>query len=164
MIRLGSGDLLSADVDALVNAVNIRGVMGAGIAAQFKLAFPDYFTAYRDACERGDLRMGRMWVYSPPTTEHARPRYLISFPTKDHWRDRSHLHDIETGIVDLRQQIISRQLASIALPALGCGRGGLRWPEVRPVIEAGLDGLDADVVVFPPMTTAPSSRRSRQPS
>ena len=144
-----SGDLLSADAEALVNTVNCVGVMGKGIALQFKKAFPDNFKDYTRACERKEVRPGEMFV-----TERLddNPRYIINFPTKRHWRARSRLSDVESGLTALADQIRRREIHSIAMPALGCGHGGLEWGEVRSLIERMLGGLSADVriVVFEP--------------
>ena len=144
-----SGDLLSADAEALVNTVNCVGVMGKGIALQFKKAFPDNFKDYTRACERKEVRPGEMFV-----TERLddNPRYIINFPTKRHWRTRSRLSDVESGLTALADQIRRREIHSIAMPALGCGHGGLEWGEVRSLIERMLGGLSADVriVVFEP--------------
>ena len=148
-----TGDLLSADAEALVNTVNCVGVMGKGIALQFKKAFPDNFKNYSIACERKQVRPGEMFV-----TEQfvGSPRYIINFPTKRHWRARSRLSDVESGLTALADQIRKRDIRSIAMPALGCGHGGLEWEEVRSLIERELGELSGDVriVVFEPEGTS----------
>jgi O-acetyl-ADP-ribose deacetylase (regulator of RNase III) len=133
MIEEGRGNLLSADVDALVNTVNTLGVMGKGIALQFKRAFPANYRAYREACARGDVRLGRMFVFD--TGVLGPRRYIVNFPTKEHWRSRSRLDDIRTGLDALVREVAERGITSIAIPALGCGNGGLAWADVRPLIE-----------------------------
>lgn len=149
MIRYMQGDILQAEAEALVNTVNCVGVMGQGIALQFKKAFPDNYKAYREACRRGEVRPGRMFVYK--TTGLAQPRYIINFPTKRHWRGRSRLEDIEAGLAALVDEIRSRNIRSVALPPLGCGLGGLNWNQVRPRIEHALEALpDIDVQLFEP--------------
>ncbi len=158
MIEAVHGDLLTADVDALVNTVNTEGIMGKGVALQFKRAFPANYEAYRVACSRDEVTIGRMFV-----TETGRldgPRLIINFPTKRHWRSKSRLEDIEAGLVDLRQVLRDRDVTSVALPALGCGLGGLQWADVEPLIIAALADLDVLVRVFPPQD-APSPREMR---
>jgi O-acetyl-ADP-ribose deacetylase (regulator of RNase III) len=149
------GNLLEADVDALVNTVNTKGVMGKGIALQFKRAFPDNYKAYRAACEAGDVQLGRMFVTAEGLIS---PRLIINFPTKGHWKSRSRLGDIEAGLQDLRRVVADYDIKSLALPPLGCGLGGLAWADVRPLIEAALGDLPVDAIVFEP-GGAPSPER-----
>jgi O-acetyl-ADP-ribose deacetylase (regulator of RNase III) len=148
MIRQAHGNLLDAEVDAVVNTVNTVGVMGKGIALQFKNAYPANFKAYRDACARGDVRVGRMFVFD--AGQLVRPRWIINFPTKQHWKSRSRLTDIETGLDDLRRVLSELDIRSVAVPPLGCGNGGLDWADVRPLIDKQLGGLDVDVLIYPP--------------
>ncbi|MFD4674214.1 macro domain-containing protein [Lentzea sp. NPDC058450] len=147
MMRLviveGSGDLLDADVEALVNAVNCVGVMGKGLALQFKQRHPAYFASYAAACAAGEVQLGRVHVVSLD-------RCFISFPTKKHFRSRSRLSDVAAGLDDLARVIGSSGLRSVAVPALGCGLGGLAWSDVEPLIAAKLGPLDATVVVYAP--------------
>ncbi|MDY7106778.1 MAG: macro domain-containing protein [Actinomycetota bacterium] len=144
----GSGNLLAADVDALVNTVNTVGVMGKGIALQFKRAYPEMFRAYERACRDGDVQLGQMFVFD--AGQLVRPRWIINFPTKKHWRSRSKLSDIAAGLDELRRTIEKLDLSSIAVPPLGCGNGGLDWSDVGPLILEKLDGVDAEVRVFAP--------------
>ena len=148
MVEVVTGDLLEADVDAIVNAVNTKGVMGKGIALQFRQAFPENYAAYRAACKAGDVRLGTMFVV--PTARPGRPRFIVNFPTKAHWKSRSRLADIEAGLRDLRRVIDEYEIESIALPALGCGLGGLDWADVRPLIEAALEDLPVRALAFEP--------------
>jgi O-acetyl-ADP-ribose deacetylase (regulator of RNase III) len=155
MIEFGEGNLLTADVDALVNTVNTVGVMGRGVALQFKQAYPANFTAYKRACDNGELRLGHMFVW-----DSHRPgprRYIINFPTKGHWRSQSRLEDIETGLRDLVRQVTALGITSIALPALGCGNGGLRWDDVLPRIQETFDSLSIRTVVYPPAGAPPAA-------
>jgi O-acetyl-ADP-ribose deacetylase (regulator of RNase III) len=152
MIREKQGNLLAADVDAIVNTVNTVGVMGKGVALQFKQAFPDNYRAYERACKRHEVRIGHMFVFA--TGRMTSPRYIVNFPTKEHWRSRSRLSDIEDGLQDLRKVIAEYRIGSIAVPALGCGNGGLDWREVYPRIGEALSDLkDVDVVIYPPRQT-----------
>lgn len=139
MVELTTGNLLEADVEALVNTVNTEGVMGKGIALQFSKKFPDMVEAYKKACKSGEVQLGRMHVFE--RDDMLNPRYIINFPTKGHWRSRSRIEDIQRGLVALRDVIIKREIRSIAIPPLGCGNGGLRWEVVRPAIEAALGSL-----------------------
>lgn len=149
MIIFTKGNLLEANADALVNTVNIVGVMGKGVALMFKEAFPENFKAYEAACKRGEVQVGRMFV-----TERQQligPKWIINFPTKKHWRHPSKIEWIEEGLMDLKQVISAKKIRSIALPPLGSGNGGLDWQQVRPKIEATLGSLDeVEVIVYEP--------------
>jgi O-acetyl-ADP-ribose deacetylase (regulator of RNase III) len=149
MIEYTNGNLLEADVEALVNTVNTVGVMGKGIALMFKEAFPENFAAYEDACKRHQVITGRMFVTERDAL--LGPRWIINFPTKQHWRAKTRMEWIESGLEDLVRVIRERDIRSIALPPLGCGNGGLAWDKVRPRIDAALGELDdIRVLVFEP--------------
>ncbi len=157
MIEYKTGDILTQDAEALVNTVNCVGVMGRGIALQFKNAFPDNFSAYEKACRRGEVRPGHMLVFE--TGRLTNPRYIINFPTKRHWRGRSRLSDIESGLAALIGEVRARGIQSIAIPPLGSGLGGLHWPDVRSRIEEAANGLtDVRVVVFEPAASPRDGR------
>ena len=147
MIEYKTGDLFKEDVEALVNSVNCVGIMGRGIALQFKKAFPENFKAYAEACKRTEVQPGRMFVFE--TGELANPHYIINFPTKRHWRGKSRMEDIESGIEALASEVKERNIRSIALPPLGSDLGGLNWADVRSRIAKALQGLeDVAVIVF----------------
>lgn len=149
MIEYKTGNLIREDADALVNTVNCVGVMGRGIALQFKKAFPQNFKAYAAACQNKELQPGRMFVFD--TGQLTPPRYIINFPTKRHWRGKSRMEDIKAGLEDLVLRIREHGIQSIALPPLGSGLGGLEWPEVKVEIEEALAPLeDVRVLVFEP--------------
>jgi len=149
MIKFMSGDLLRANVEALVNTVNTVGVMGKGIALQFKQAFPANFAAYEKAAKREEIIPGKMHVFE--TGQFTNPRYIINFPTKRHWRGKARLEDIEAGLQDLIHVIREMQIRSIAIPPLGCGFGGLDWNEVRPIILAALEQVpDVETWLYAP--------------
>lgn len=133
------GNLLEADVEALVNTVNTVGVMGKGIALQFRQTFPDNYAAYQTACKRGEVQPGAMFVTE--TGALTNPRYIINFPTKRDWRAKSKMEDIEAGLAALVAVVRELGIGSIAVPPLGCGNGGLHWNEVRPRIEAAFAEL-----------------------
>jgi O-acetyl-ADP-ribose deacetylase (regulator of RNase III) len=166
MIEFKSGDLLAEPAEALVNTVNCVGVMGRGVALQFRKAWPANFRAYAAACEREEVQPGRMFVFD--TGDLTPPRYIINFPTTRHWRGKSRMEDIEAGLAGLVTEIERRRIRSIALPPLGAGLGGLPWDEVRQRIENALGALnDVAVVVFEPRgepsmsTTAGATARLR---
>lgn len=149
MIHESNGDLLAAEVDALVNTVNCVGVMGKGLALQFKRTYPANFTAYEAACKRNEVVLGKMYVV--PTNAISGPKWIINFPTKGHWKAKSKLSDIREGLDDLVRVIADLGIKSIAVPPLGAGNGGLDWPDVAPLIRAALDDLPGlDVMLFEP--------------
>ena len=149
MIEYKTGDLLNEDTEAIVNTVNCVGVMGRGIALQFKQAFPENFKAYAAACKRQEVKPGRMFVFN--LNRLTNPRYIINFPTKRHWRGKSRLEDIETGLQDLLRVMKEKDIHSIALPPLGAGLGELNWKEAKTRIESALDSLkNIRVIVFEP--------------
>ncbi|MDG9757604.1 macro domain-containing protein [Pseudomonas sediminis] len=149
MIEFTSGDILRDDSEAIINTVNCVGVMGRGIALQFKNMWPENFKAYEAACKREEVQPGRMFVFD--TNQLTSPRYIINFPTKRHWRGKSRLQDIDAGLSALVAEIHRRGIRSIAIPPLGSGLGGLDWAEVRPRIEAAMADLpDVRVRVYEP--------------
>ncbi len=134
-----TGNLLEADTEVLVNTVNTVGVMGKGIALQFRKAFPDNYKAYRKACEKGEVVPGKMFVFE--TGQLTGPRLIVNFPTKRHWRAKTRVVDVEDGLVDLVRVIQREDVRSIAIPPLGCGNGGLQWFVVKPIIEGALGSM-----------------------
>lgn len=149
MIELVKGNLLAADVEALVNTVNCVGHMGKGIALQFKKAFPDNFSAYSAACRAGQVKPGAMFVFE--TRRLDNPKYIINFPTKRHWKGKSRMEDILAGLKALAEEIRRRKITSIAVPPLGCGLGGLDWNEVRPSMVRSLQDFPGlHVLLFSP--------------
>lgn len=162
MISYTSGDILNADVEALVNTVNCVGIMGRGIALQFKNMFPENFEAYSSACAVDAVQPGKMFVFE--TRQLTNPRFIINFPTKRHWKGKSRIEDIDAGLVALREEIVRRGIRSIAIPPLGSGLGGLNWSEVKPRIVAALAPLqDVDIRVYEPKgAPEPSAMARRQ--
>jgi O-acetyl-ADP-ribose deacetylase (regulator of RNase III) len=159
MIEFTTGDILGANAEALVNTVNCVGIMGRGIALQFKNAFPANFKAYQAACAREDVRPGKMFVFETGTL--GNPKFIINFPTKRHWKGKSRMEDIESGLKALAGEIRERGIRSIAIPPLGSGLGGLNWSDVRPRIDAALRGInDLDVIIFEP-NSDPVTMKSR---
>ena len=149
MVEYKSGDIFAENVEALVNSVNCFGIMGRGIALQFKRKFPENFKAYEKACQHSEVQPGRMFVFK--TGLLTNPQYIINFPTKRHWRAKSRIEDIKAGLESLVTEIFEREILSIALPPLGSDLGGLDWDEVAPLIEKAFDQLrDVHIVVFEP--------------
>jgi O-acetyl-ADP-ribose deacetylase (regulator of RNase III) len=149
MFELTHGDILQADTEALVNTVNCVGVMGRGIALQFRKAFPENFRMYEAACAREEVRPGRMLVFE--TGRLTGPRYIVNFPTKRHWKGKSRMEDIEAGLPSLLEEIRKRKIGSVAVPPLGCGLGGLNWNDVRPRIMRTFEALpEVRVLLFEP--------------
>jgi O-acetyl-ADP-ribose deacetylase (regulator of RNase III) len=149
MIEFTHGNLLEAKVDALVNTVNTVGIMGKGVALMFKEAFPKNFKDYEAACKRKELKVGHMFVTE--LDAFIGPKWIINFPTKEHWRGDSKMEWIEAGLEDLKRVIVEKKIQSVAIPPLGSGNGGLNWDEVRPKIEAALGSLsNVTVIVYEP--------------
>ncbi|MVA72232.1 Appr-1-p processing protein [Agrobacterium vitis] len=146
------GDLFSQPAEALVNTVNCVGVMGKGVALEFKKRWPDNYKAYKRVCDAQELAPGRMFVFDRGQLFHEDgPRYIINFPTKDHWRAKSKIEYVSDGLDALVDEIKKRNISSIAMPPLGCGNGGLDWKDVRPLIETRLSALpDVHVIVLAP--------------
>ena len=152
MITYKTGDLFTDDAQCLVNAVNCVSVMGAGIAKEFKRRLPEYFDAYVRYCKEGYLSkagdaedaMNDYWPGFPNL------RYIISAATKTHWRDKSTLGDIERVLKSIAECIDDKDMVSVAMPALGCGLGGLSWTDVQPLIEQELGSVDCDIRVYLP--------------
>ena len=148
MIRYIKGNLLEDDAQALVNTVNTVGVMGKGIALQFREAFPQNYKLYSKACKAGEVKVGQMFITVEFTV--LGNRFIINFPTKQHWRNPSEYSFIESGLIALRQEIINRDIKSIAIPPLGTNNGGLSWSIVREMIESKLGDLDCDIRLYEP--------------
>ncbi len=150
-IAFKNGDMFREPVQALVNTVNCVGVMGKGVALEFKRRWPANFNVYRKLCDAKALSPGKMFVFDRGALVEDGPRYLVNFPTKVHWRSKSELSYVEDGLDDLMRVIAEHGIKSIALPPLGCGNGGLDWADVKPLIENKLGSLDSvKVIVFSP--------------
>jgi len=149
MIEFRRGNLLEAEVEALVNTVNCVGVMGKGIALQFKQAFPENFKQYKKACDKSDVKPGKMFTVG--TGNFFSPFYIINFPTKRHWKEDSKLEDVNAGLAALAAEVQRLGIRSIAIPPLGCGNGGLDWAVVKPLIINTFTVLpDIEVILFEP--------------
>jgi O-acetyl-ADP-ribose deacetylase (regulator of RNase III) len=157
MIEFQRGDILQADAEALVNTVNCVGIMGRGIALQFRKEFPENFEAYKAVCDREELHPGMMLVFN--LNQLQNPRYIINFPTKRHWRGKSRIEDIQVGLQALVEEVHRRGIASVALPPLGCGLGGLDWGQVRPLIEEAFSVLPGVRVLMYEPVGAPAAEQ-----
>ena len=149
MIHYRTGDLLTSDADALVNTVNTVGVMGKGIALQFKNRFPNNYKIYREACKQGRLGIGMLLITEEETLLTGK-KIIINFPTKTNWRLPSEYRYIEMGLPQLVREIQERGIRSIAVPPLGAGNGGLEWRKVKPILERYLSGLDCEIHIYEP--------------
>jgi O-acetyl-ADP-ribose deacetylase (regulator of RNase III) len=153
-----SRDIFQCDAEALVNPVNTVGVMGKGLALQFKNRYPEAFDAYVRACACGDLQPGRVWAFE--THRAPGPRFIVHFPTKRHWREASRMDDIESGLVDLVRWVDENAVRSLAIPPLGAGLGGLLWSDVRPrIVEAFRSRPQVTTLILAPWEKTPAVRR-----
>jgi O-acetyl-ADP-ribose deacetylase (regulator of RNase III)/uncharacterized protein YwgA len=141
------GDLFESKAQTLVNTVNCVGVMGKGVAEQFKKRFPDMFADYESRCRRKEVRLGEPYLYKASAIQ------IVNFPTKDHWRSPSRLVDIERGLQFFADHAKEWSISSVAMPPLGCGNGGLEWSEVGPLIYRKLHELPIDVELYAPYGT-----------
>ena len=149
MIEYKNGDILREDVEAIVNTVNCVGIMGRGLALQFKNKFPQNFKEYQLACKNKEVQLGKMFVHQ--TGQLINPKYIINFPTKGHWKQNSKIEDISNGLDDLITIIEKYSIKSIAIPPLGSGLGGLDWNQVKKLIEEKLKNINCTIILFEPL-------------
>ncbi|HEY9195393.1 MAG TPA: macro domain-containing protein [Mucilaginibacter sp.] len=150
MITYHKGDLLKDDADCLVNTVNTVGVMGKGVALAFKNAFPNNYLAYRNAFVAKQLFIGKLLVVNDVSLLSGQ-KTIINFPTKTHWRLPSEYTYVVQGLIALRDYLSENDVGSVAMPAPGCGNGGLNWEKVKPLIEEKLADLPVDIRVYEPL-------------
>jgi O-acetyl-ADP-ribose deacetylase (regulator of RNase III) len=156
MIQYTTGNLLDDKAEALVNTVNCVGIMGKGVALQFRQAYPECFNDYKCACDAKEVKPGVMHVHE--TGDILGPKFIINFPTKRHWKGKSKIEDVSIGLDALREWIVQSGVRSIALPPLGCGNGGLAWSVVRNLIEQKLADLDSVTLRVYEPSGAPESK------
>ena len=149
MIEYKNGDILREDVEAIVNTVNCVGIMGRGLALQFKNKFPQNFKEYQLACTNKEVQLGKMFVHQ--TGQLINPKYIINFPTKGHWKQKSKIEDISNGLDDLITIIEKYSIKYIAIPPLGSGLGGLDWKMVKKLIEEKLKNINCTIILFEPL-------------
>lgn len=148
MLKFTEGNILEAKVEALVNTVNCVGIMGKGIALQFKENFPGNFKQYREACQHNEVKIGKMFV----VRQLLDVKYIINFPTKKHWKENSKIAYIKDGLKDLKEKISQYKIKSIAIPPLGCGLGGLNWDQIKPLMIQELSDLeDVSIHIYEPL-------------
>lgn len=148
MIKYVQGDLLASRAQTLVNPVNCKGVMGKGLAKSFKVRWPQMFREYQEACRAGTVRPGIPLLYKDGD------RQILSVPTKNDWKQPSTYEIVEAGIKSIREHLGSWGITSLAMPALGCGLGGLEWTKVRTLIEAHLSSLPIEIEIYEPVANA----------
>ena len=146
MITYKSGNILKDPSEAITIPINTVGVMGAGLALQFKRSNIELFRRYKEICEGGALRGGSVLNFK---CDNPKATFLF-LATKEHWQNPSELEWIKKGLNNMRSIIIDEKINSIAIPALGCGCGGLDWAEVKPIMELSLDSLDAKITIYEP--------------
>ena len=149
MIKYIIGNILDSSAQALVNTVNTMGVMGKGVALQFKKAYPNNYKAYEKACKNNELQVGKMFITLDSNTTSGE-RIIINFPTKTNWKKPSEYKFIEDGLENLVEVINNKKIKSIAIPPLGAGNGGLNWEKVKKIIEQKLEDLNVDIYVYEP--------------
>ena len=149
MIKYRKGNIIEANAEALVNTVNTVGVMGKGIALAFKKAFPTNFKIYKKACDDKSFKIGDLLITD---TAQLTPKFIVNFPTKEHWRGRSKMEFVEVGMKELVKAIKEKGIKSIAIPPLGCGNGGLDWEKVKPIILKELEAIknEIEVIIYEP--------------
>lgn len=148
MIKYTSGNILSAEAEAIINSVNIVGVMGKGLALEFKKAYPDNYNEYKKVCDSKSLEIGKLHIYN---TGKFLPKYIINFPTKKHWRYPSKIEYISSGLEELKKQIKKLHIQSIAIPPLGAGNGKLDWNDVKNLISEKLKDIeDCEFLIYEP--------------
>lgn len=145
MIKYVRGDLLKSPAQVLVNTVNTVGVMGAGIALQFKEQYPEMFQKYQLLCKKKLLDIGKLYLWKPTNTSS---KEILLFPTKKHWLNLSELNWIEAGLQKFVENYERLNIKSIAFPKLGCGNGGLSWHNVKPSMEKYLGPLPIEIYVY----------------
>jgi O-acetyl-ADP-ribose deacetylase (regulator of RNase III) len=155
MIVFKEGSIFDSKAQTITNAVNCVGVMGKGLALDFKNRFPEMFTDYTRRCKNKEVALGRPYLY---VTQEL--PWILNFPTKDHWRNASNLQDIIDGLEFLQKEYRNWGISSLAIPALGCGLGGLKWEVVARLLHDFSKNLEIPVEVYVPMNTSASTATS----
>lgn len=142
MIRYIKGDIFQSPAKVLVNTVNTVGVMGKGIALEYKKRYPRMYEDYKRRCDNKQLRIGKLMLW------YGVDHWILNFPTKEHWRSPSKIEYIEAGLKKFSEKYLDFNISSAAFPPLGCGNGGLQWEDVRPLMEKYLDNISADIYIY----------------
>lgn len=154
VVMPAGSDIFASEAEALVNPVNCVGSMGKGLAKQFADRFPSMYSSYRAACTSRRVRVGKCHVFrQKPFNLEVEPRgsWIVNFPSQYHWREKSSLDILRAGLTDLKSLIVQRNIRSIAIPALGCGEGGLTWDPVFELLTEQLEDLDCEIELYPPV-------------
>ena len=159
-MKFTKGNILESTAEALVNTVNTVGVMGKGVALQFKERFPDNFAQYVSACKRGEVTIGKMFVTNANSI--INPKWIFNFPTKKHWMHKSSYEYIKSGIEDLVIQVKEKNIKSIAIPPLGAGQGGLDWQIVKDILSERLSHLNMEIIIYEPIAQWSSSQQNSE--
>jgi O-acetyl-ADP-ribose deacetylase (regulator of RNase III) len=149
MIQYITGNILESSAQAIINTVNTDGIMGKGIALQFKNSFPNNYKAYKDACKNDTIDIGKLFVFREGNLTIGE-KTIINFPTKKSWRKPSEYSYIEKGLDDLISIVNAHNITSIGIPPLGAGNGGLEWEQVKKIIEQKLNHLNIDIYIYEP--------------
>lgn len=150
MITFTQGNIFEANCEAIVNTVNTKGIMGKGLALQFKKNFPQNFIAYEKACKNNEVKLGEVFIYRENTLTNSTT--IINFPTKDHWKSKSKISDIEIGLYNMIEKLKELKIKSVAIPPLGCGLGGLNWKDVKElIIKCCKNENDINFIIFEPL-------------
>ncbi|WP_338793548.1 macro domain-containing protein [Bernardetia sp. MNP-M8] len=147
------GNILESNTEVIINPVNIVGVMGKGLALAFKKQFPHNYKIYKEACKNKTINIGKLLLVSDFNNESnlERKQFIINFPTKKHWRSPSKMEYVEEGLKDLVRIIETQKFESMAIPALGCGLGGLEWEDVRFLLEKYLEKIEGiKITIYEP--------------
>ena len=158
-LKYKEGDILEAKTQVIVNPVNCKGIMGKGLALQFKKKYPAMYKEYKQECAEGKVTIGTLQLY-----KKAPKHWILNFPTKNHWRQKSKLEYIEKGLVAFKEKYEEWGITSIAFPRLGCQQGGLDWAEVKPLMEkylADLPNLTVQIFTYKPSTQKPTRKAKR---
>ena len=150
-IRFVDGDMFSIPADILVNTVNCVGVMGAGVAAEFKKRYPEMYKDYVNRCRRKELKPGCPYLWQNPSMfGEGKDELIINFPTKDNWRDPSKYEYVEDGLMRMRDLLSHADGRKVVMPAVGCGHGGLNWERIKAMIVRYLSDVNANFIVTEP--------------
>ena len=161
-ISLMRGNLFDSRMQTLCNTVNTVGVMGAGIAKEFKIRYPEMFEEYKEMCAQKRVVPGEPYCWKP-ADGGARSHWVLNFPTKKHWRHPSKIEWLESGLQYLQENYRRWGIVSLAVPALGCSLGKLSWEQVRPLMERYLSEMDVPVEIYEPLPARKKRMSARLP-
>lgn len=149
MVKVIIGNIFESKMDVLVYAVNCVGVMGKGIASEFKKRYPVMFKEYKELCQQQLIKTGTLYPYY----DNDKVK-IINFPTKQHWRSPSKIEYIIDGLKWFINNYERLSIDSITFPPLGCGNGGLTWDCIGPIMYYYLKDLPIDIEIYAPYNTS----------